>query len=143
MRRSMGVALAVAALGGSVLTGCGGDKPLSKAEFIKQGNAICAKGAKKIETAAKKAFSTKSQPTKQQIADFAEDEAFPAVETELFDLRDLTPPKGDKDKVEKLLDTAEAALKKAKDDPSTITARDPFDETNKLFSDYGLKTCAQ
>lgn len=143
MRRSMRVMLAVAGLGGSVLTGCGGDKSLSKAEFIKKGDAICTKGNQEINAAAKKAFGNGSQPSKTQIAKFAKDDAIPAIETQISDLRGLAPPKADKAKVKKILDTANAALDKIKADPSILAGQQPFEESNKLAGDYGLKACAQ
>lgn len=145
MRGAMKATFVAAALGGAVLGGCGGDddKALSKAEFLKQGNAICDKGNKKLSAAAEEAFGKKSQPTKQDIAKFAEEEAIPAVESQLSDLRALEPPKADKAEVDKILATADAALKKAKADPAVFAGSDPFEEANRMAGDYGLEKCAQ
>lgn len=141
--RKYGCASVVVLLAAGAAAGCGGEEALTKSEFLKQGNAICAKGTKKIEAAAKKTFA-KGEPSKKEITKFAEDEAIPAVEKQVSDLRELEPPKDDKDKVKKIVDSADGALSKAKDDPAILASdKDPFAEANKLASDYGLKKCAE
>jgi hypothetical protein len=130
---------------GLVVAACGSssdDDALTKAEFLKQGNAICAKGNKEIDAAANKTFTKGQQPSKAQITKFAEDTLIPSVEGQIDDLRDLTPPSADEDQVNKILDEAESAVDKTKDDPSVFAQnQDPFKKANQLAIDYGLKEC--
>ena len=55
------------------VAGCGNDgtDQLTKAEFLKQGNAICAKGNGQIDTAGSAAFASPGNPTEQKTAAFA------------------------------------------------------------------------
>ena len=141
--RKYGCATVVVLLAAGAAAGCGGEEALTKSEFLKQGNAICAKGGKQIDAAAEKTFS-KGEPSKKEITKFAEEDAIPNIDKQVSDLRELEPPKDDKDKVKKILDSADDALKKVKDDPAIFAAgKDPFADTNKLALDYGLKRCAE
>jgi len=126
-----------------LFAGCGDsdDDAPSKSEFLAKGNAICAKGNKDIDAAAEKAFG-ESQPTKQEIEDFATQSAIPSVESQVSQLRDLKPPKDDEDQVDAILAAAEADIEKVKADPSLFEGdTDPFADANKLAEDYGLTEC--
>ena len=131
-----------ATLAAGVIAGCGGDdpKPLSKAEYLKRGNAICAKGQKAVRAEAEKLGDS---PSNAEIKKFGTDVFVPRTEDQIEELRDLEPPKGDKETVEKIYDTAQDALDKVKDDPGVLTRTDdPFSEANELARNYGLTTCA-
>lgn len=145
MRSSLygGLCLAVLALG-LVAAGCGGgDDALTKSEFLKQGNAICKKGNKVIDSAANKAFPSNQQPSDAEITKFAEDTAIPEIQKEIDGIGDLNPPSADEDKVNAILDEAQVALDKAKADPLIFASNnDPFVKANKLANDYGLTECA-
>ena len=136
-------ATAVCAVAAAVVIGCGGgDDELTKAEFLKQGNAICAKGNKEIDAAANKTFEKGQQPSKAQITKFAEDTLIPSVEEQIDGLRDLNPPSADEDQVNAILDEADSALDETKDDPSVFAEdKDPFKKANKMAIAYGLKEC--
>ena len=141
--RNYGCAMLVALLVTGAAAGCGGEEALTKSEFLKEGNAICAKGSKEIEAAAEKAFG-KKEPSKKAITKFAEDEAIPSVEDQVSGIRDLKPPKADEEKVKKILDAVDEALSKAKDDPSIFASgKDPFADANKQSAAYGLTKCAE
>lgn len=129
---------------GLVATGCGSsDDNLTKAEFLKQGNAICKKGNQEINKAANATFKKGQKPTKAQITKFANDTLIPSVEEQVNGIRDLNPPSADEDQVNKILDEADSALDKTKSDPSIFASnQDPFKKANKLAKDYGLTACA-
>ena len=133
-------ALAAAAIG------CGGDddEALTKAQFLKQGNAICKKGNKEIDKAAKKTFTSNKRPSTAEITKFAEDTLIPSVEEQISGIRDLNPPSADEDQVDSILDEAESALDKTKADPSIFAneKNDPFKKANQDAKAYGLTECA-
>lgn len=139
MIKLTGVVLAAVVLVGTA--GCGGSdkKPLSKSEYVRQGNAICKKGNKKIEAAASK---FKGEPSPKELEKFATDDLVPSVEDQVKQLRDLEPPKADKDTVEKIYKQVDAGVSKVKADPSTLTKTpDPFGKANKAARSYGLTVC--
>jgi len=144
MRALKAGACAALLTGAVFVAGCGGgDDELTKAEFLKQGNAICAKGNKEIDQSAKQVFTTKQEPSKEQLNKFAEDTLIPSVQGQIDDLRDLNPPSDLDDQVSTLLDDAQAALDKGKDDPSILTSekQDPFKAVNQTAEKLGLKAC--
>jgi hypothetical protein len=146
MRRSLSGGLVLVAIltVGLVAAGCGGgDDALTKSEFLKQGNAICKKGDKVIDSAANKAFPSNQQPSDAEITKFAEGTAIPEIQKEIDGIGDLNPPSADEGKVNALLDEAQVALDKAKADPLIFASNnDPFAKANKLANDYGLTDCA-
>jgi hypothetical protein len=127
--------------------GCGGssdDNAPSKAEFARKANAICAKGNRTIDAAAKRTFTTKATPPVSKQIAFVKKDALPSVEKQVSDIRALTPPKGDEDRVNAILDAADQAIAKTRKDPLLATQegkKDPFAPANKLARQYGLKTC--
>jgi hypothetical protein len=136
-------ALAALALGaGLTSAGCGGEDHLSKSEFLSQGNAICAKGNKEIDAAAKKTFD-KQRPSSAELNRFAEDTLIPSIQGQIDGIDDLSAPAGDEDQVNAIVDEAQSALDKGKADPSLLVSEknDPFSKANKLANDYGLKAC--
>ena len=125
--------------------GCGGDdaKPLSKAEYIKQGDAICNKSGDKIDKEAQKI--TSDTPSEEEITPFVEETFKPEIESQISGLRDLTPPEADADKLNEIYEQVEEALAKVEDDPGTLLEQgaDPFEDANKAAQDYGFKVCGQ
>jgi len=133
-----------------VAAGCGSSKKthttpaLTKAEFLKKGNAICKKGNDQINKAAQKVFlNRKTKPSKAQLNTFATGTLIPSVQSQINGVKALGAPKGDEAKVNAIITTAQAALDKAKTDPILLTGskHDPFAKSNKLAKAYGLTVC--
>jgi hypothetical protein len=153
MRSSLYGGLAVAAIliVGLVLVACGSSNDnsttsttaaLSKAAFLKQGNAICTKGNQQVNAAAHKAFPKGGKPTKADEAKFTAI-LIPTVQTEIDGVKALGAPTGDEAKVKAIVVSAQAALDKAKADPTILfqNSTDPFAKSNKLTNAYGLTAC--
>jgi hypothetical protein len=147
-------ALLVCALAVALLAaGCGSsDKKsgttrpaISKAEFLRKGNAICAQGNKQVETGAQKVFGNKKKkPSDAEAKKFATTVLIPSVEGQVDSIRALGAPKGDEDKVQAILDAADQGVAESKKDPVALIQSDaagPFAKANKLAAAYGLKTC--
>jgi hypothetical protein len=144
MRRSLYGGLLMVAVLGLVALGCGGgDDNLTKAEFIQQSDAFCKKGNKQIDAAAEKIFTTKQQPSKAQLEQFASETLIPNIQGQVDDVRALNEPSEDEDQVNAVLDSAQAELDKGKEDPLYMTSDKSFSETNKLGKQYGFKVCSQ
>jgi hypothetical protein len=165
MRKAL-MLLMVASLGGAVIAaGCGGDDdddttaattettgatgaagggPLSKEAFVKAADGVCAQGDKEIQREAARTFGN-GQPSKQEQEDFVTGTVLPNIEAQINGIRALTPPEGDEDQVNAILDAAQQAVDESMDDPSALTqgggGSDPFAEANELATDYGLTEC--
>jgi hypothetical protein len=153
MRSSLYGGLAVAAVltVGLVLAACGSSNnststtaALTKAEFLKQGNAICKKGNQQINKAGQKQFPKGSgKPTQAQITKFATGTIIPSVQSQINQINALGAPSGDEAKVNAIVVSAQSDLDKAKTDPKLLTSNksNPFAKTNKLANTYGLTVC--
>jgi hypothetical protein len=134
-------------LGSAVLValtaGCGGEvAQLTHDEFVKQGNAICAKGTATINESGATAFASPGSPTEPETVAFASKVIVPTVQDELDQLRSLSAPKGEETRVEEILDKAQAAVDEVRADPALLTQDNGFEEANRLARGYGLSACA-
>jgi hypothetical protein len=145
MRNSLYGGLLTCALTlGLVVAGCGGgDDNLTKAEFIKQADAICKQGNKQINAAAQDVFTTKQEPSQAQLKQFATETLIPDVQRQVDGVRALNEPSDDEDQVNAFLDSAQSELDKGKKDPLYLTSDKSFQKTNQLGKQYGFKVCAE
>jgi len=128
-------ALSIAGCGGS-----GGSQP-SRAQFIRQGDAICKQAAAERERlAARYKGEVVSGNFEAVTAVFV-----PPMERELRRLRALGPPQADEKKVRAILKATKRGIEDAKADYLDLFVRetDPFAEANALARRYGLATCAE
>lgn len=155
----MALLAAIAAL--VFIAGCGGGSDsnssteatataLTKAEFLKQGNAVCAKGNKEIEEGFEEFgkehnFSKKKQPTQAELEEAAEQVLIPSIRQEIDSIRALGAPSGEEAEVEAVLAAAEKGLEKGEEDPGAMIkeGEGPFKEANKLAREYGLVKCGE
>lgn len=129
----------------ALTTGCGGsdDEALTKAEYVKQANAICKKLNE--ETAVKyEAFykANKDAGTAELQATVAT-MYLPALEERVEALNELTPPAEDEEKVEAILDALEAGIDDTASQnliPFQATQK-VFEKANKLALGYDLAYC--
>ena len=140
MKRLAGTALG--SLACVVWAGCGGEQPLSKAEYVKQADAVCAKSNKAIEEAGKRLGN--GRPDEAAVEKFVKEDVIPMTEKRVADLRDLAVPEGDAEKLDKIYDSLDEALKKVEGDPIAIikSGKDPFEDAGKQAADYGMKVCS-
>lgn len=155
-KRFIALLAALAALA-LIVAGCGGGSDsteststssLTKAAFVKQGNAICAKTEKEIIEGVgrfvKEGNPLKPKPlTEKQLAEIAERVLVPKVRRQIDEIRALGIPSGDEQEVEAFFAAAEEALKETEEDPSLFGkgGAGPFAEANKLAREYGLTVC--
>ena len=127
--------------GATGATGAATGEPLTKAEFIKQADAACAAGDKRIDAAFRGLGS--NEPSDQELEQVVTDTVVPEIQGEIDAIRALTPPEGDEDEIAAILDAAQEALDEIEQDPSSLANGNPFKEANQLAQDYGLKVCGQ
>jgi predicted Zn-dependent peptidase len=129
------------------VTGCGGTDAtaelkttLSKAEFIKKADSICAASEARLE---KSGADISEDTSLEEIRAFLEKKVIPEVTTTVAQLRELRPPQVDAEKIDRLLDEVEAEIIKVKKDPMAIMGDGAFARARKQAADYGLTTCLQ
>jgi predicted Zn-dependent peptidase len=129
------------------LSGCGDSEPkkvetpaLTKAEFIKQADAICKATNDKMDQLG---ADINENTSMDEIQTFLEKKAIPEMTAMVAKIRDLEPPKADEKQVDTMLDAVEAEIAKVTKNPMALMGDGAFDAANKLAADYGLKTCSE
>ena len=146
MKLRAALALTAVVAIGAIAAGCGdsGDdsstSDLTKSEWIAKADAICQQGNQEINQAAHEQFGNQ-KPTAADIQQFVTGTAIPNTQSQVDQIKALGAPSGDEDEVNKLLETVQADIDKAKSDPSN--SENDFDDSNALAKQYGLKVCGQ
>ena len=133
----------------AVAAGCGGSSDssasLTKAEFVKKGDAIC-KRFEQERLSAIKAFvlvhKGKLGPTATQ-EDLVEEAALPPIRAGVEKLAELGTPKTDADKATKFVEAYEEAVSHIGENASVALNGDPFAKVRKASSGFGFKNCGQ
>jgi hypothetical protein len=121
---------------------------LSKAEFIKQGDAICTKGNESIETEAnefaKENNVNTEKPTQAQKEEVIIAVVAPAVRKEGEEIAELGAPSGDEEAVEAIVAAVEEGADELENEPKLlIDGKNPLAKGSKLAKSYGLKVCGE
>jgi plastocyanin len=138
---------AIVAVVGFVAAGCGDDaERLSQAEFLEQGNAVCAGGNERIDEMFEATFESEQDfedEAKQETAKAAlEDD----IQSQIDDIDDLEPPEDIEDAVDSLVDSAQAALDEIREMSTAdffAEEEDPFEDVNRQAAEIGLTECAE
>jgi len=152
----LAVLVALAALAAGV-AGCGGGDDgdtgttasLTKAEFLKQADAICKRENSKLESEfeefAKESGFQGKEPSKEQNVEVIEEVLVPNVSNQRDEIEELGAPDGEEDKVEAILDALGEGIEEVEGDPEAVLdpQSDPFGKANELAGDYGLKACGR
>jgi hypothetical protein len=135
-----------------IVVGCGDDDDtstvaLTKAQFVKEGNAICKAGNEEINSEFEKFadennVNQRKQPTDAQLEEIAEEFLLPSISEQIEEVRALGAPEGEEDAVNAFLDNAEAEVEEIEGDPSLL-AEDTFVEVNKEARALGLTACSE
>jgi hypothetical protein len=137
--------IVVAGLG---LAACGGgeQKAISKDDYLKRAQEVCKKGNADLQKASDTAFpelKPGEKPTDEQIAVFVRKTVVPEIRKQVKALRELPPPKGAADKVDKIYDALDQGLDKMNDDPQLLlSGTNVFAKADELGKKYGLSVCA-
>jgi hypothetical protein len=121
--------------------------PLTKAEFVKQGDAVCKKvpaGYQKSLQALEKEAKAAGKP-KPSKAEENLKAAVPPLYTAVEELEALEPPSGEEQQAEAIVAALESAAKGLEANPTSELSgpKSPFAEFQKLTGEYGFKLCSQ
>jgi len=121
---------------------------LSKAELIKQGDAICTKGNKSIETEANEFAEENNvntkKPTQAQKEEVITEVVAPGVRKQGEEIAELGAPSGDEPEVEAIVAAVEGGADELEEDPKLlIEGKNPLAKGSKLAASYGFKVCGE
>jgi hypothetical protein len=130
----------------AVVIGCGGggsSGPLTKAEFIEQGNEICAQATEERNTALKDASEEGPEgSTTEELEHYVTDVALPPIQEMTDELAELEGPKAGQKEVNAMIGEFEAGIEELEGDPSSALGKsDAFTGANEMALDYGLTDC--
>jgi hypothetical protein len=113
---------------------------ITKAEFVRKANAICAKGNAKNKAAGAKLGA---EPAEAQVVAFVKNTEVPAVQAQIKALKALGAPPGDEATVAKMLTLAQAAVNAVKARPAIVTSgANVFARFASVAHPYGLVSCS-
>jgi hypothetical protein len=149
------LALAALVALAALIAGCGGGDEttdsatvaLTKAEFIKQGDAICKEASEDNEAEAEEYAEENGfaleKASKEQLEEAVAEVLVPSLNQEAEELDALGAPEGDEEKVEEIVVALEDATGEIEDDQSLIFEEETLEEPQQLAEDYGFKVCGQ
>lgn len=116
---------------------------LSKAEYIKQANAVCTAGLKEKDEAVRKALEegSQSRAAEEEAGEMAAQAALPTFRSMVEQLGELRAPAKEKSQVDQIIGRYEAALKQAEAKPASLVSGNPFVKADKAAISYGLEAC--
>jgi hypothetical protein len=145
-------AVAAAVLVG-LIAGCGGGDEtttdetvtLTKAEFIKQGDAICGEGNDQSEKEAEEFAEDNDfdleKASEEQLEEAVSEVLVSNLSRQVEELDALGAPEGDEDQVEEIIVSLEGALEEIEGDPSLVFQNEVLKEPGELAGEYGFKVC--
>ena len=123
--------------------GCGGDEETpqtetpapTRQEFVAQADAICRSAERDLR--AVQDVYTGDGLDKEEVH-VVEEEVIPIFQWQVDEIRELTPPPGDEERIEAALSAAERDLDALLEDPGSVPKG--LRELNRLFQRYGSNT---
>jgi hypothetical protein len=128
----------------ALLAGCGGEdeEALTKAQFVKQGDAICARQSKQKDAELIKGYeSLEKNAGRQAEAQLIADIALPPIAEMTEELADLGLPEGQQDEAEQFISEMETAISEVEEDPTRALTTEPFDKAKASAKRLGFTAC--
>jgi hypothetical protein len=152
--RAIAILAATLAIG-PVAMGCGASEssdsstpPLTKAAFVKQGDAICEKVPKRYRARLKavtKEQEQKSKPPKAAKEESNLKAAVPPLHTASAELDQLSAPTGDEQEAEAIVAALEKGADGLEESPGSELSgpKSPLAAFQRLTKEYGFKVCSE
>lgn len=147
------LAVSIAIVTAAIVIGCGGGDDtgdsstaaLTKAEFVKQADAICSDATQQSETEAEE-FAEENDFTLEKADEEQLEEAIsavlvPSLNQQAEGLSALGAPEGEEEQVEAIVTSLEDAATEIEDDPGALLKGEALSEPSQLAAAYGLKVC--
>lgn len=141
--------LLLATLVAGLASGCGGDDDstatadtISKAEFVKQAEALCEARGKEVQTQAARILADTKKPQKVQARKMSTQVAIPAFEREIRELEELGAPAGEKQQLDAVIDEIQETVNRFKKSPDTFAIY-PYRHSEQAAAAYGIPSCGK
>jgi hypothetical protein len=134
----------------TAMVGCAGsdDPPLTRAQYLKRADAICARAEKEqfkdfqaALDSATNGHSVSPPAEKKAVQELSAELIIPRAAQMVDELADLEAPEGNEHVVEELIEIYRAAVKAAENQPSSFLSGKAFAEANEAAKGYGLQKC--
>ena len=141
------LALTCALAIGVIAAGCGGGDDedstttaeITQADFVAQGNQICAQANAEIDQAGQQLGDSVDEAT---LESFASDTVVPNVQGQIDDIKALGAPDGQQAQIDAMLAAAQSGVDALTADPSQIKDDTLFDDANAKADAIGLTECS-
>jgi hypothetical protein len=136
--------VALFAFGVVLISGCGGsdEETITKAEYVRKGNAICGKWQQARGEMFQKVNQELKPPVTQKEKEDVVLRLLAPYGTATEDLAEVPLPDGAEEEAEAVVTAMEDGLAQAKANPGTlISSNVPFAKSNELAEDFGLTEC--
>jgi hypothetical protein len=143
---------------GLLVAGCGSSadsseentSSLTKAQFIKQADAVCEKAGDEIEGEVE-AFAEENEiPTDKEPSDEVKEEIVtevivPNIEEQAEGIAALGAPSGEEEQVDQIVEGIETAASETSEDPGSVISggEGAFKGVNEEAKEYGFKVCGE
>ena len=134
-RRATAVGATAAAL---AVAGCGGDDGPTKAEFVKEANAICKRHYANISEAASKLLAGGKLPSPRECGQLAMGTIIPEYSAQIRELNDVEPPEDEAQAYEAWLDDSAALRNRLQRNPVLIQQPQALAAVNGQADRIGL-----
>lgn len=134
-RRATAVGATAAAL---AVTGCGGDDGPTKAEFVKEANAVCKRHYAKISEAASKLLAGGQLPSPREFGQLAMGTIIPEYRAQIRELNDVEPPEDEAKAYETWLDDSAGLRDRLQKNPVLIQQPQALSAVNRQADRLGL-----
>jgi hypothetical protein len=126
------------------------DVTITKEQLIAQGDAVCKQGNEEIEDgfdrfAEENNIPDGKEPSDAQGVEIVEQIIVPNLKTQSELIRGIGAPEGDEEEIGEMLDSLDAAIEEAEEDPEALFSEDtdPFGDANEKAQEYGFTECGE
>ena len=123
---------------------------LTKAEFIKQADAICEEAGEGIQEesiayAEENGIDVDKEPSDEEKEELVTEVIVPNIEKQAEDIASLGAPSGEEDQVGSIIEGIESAAAETAEDPGSVIggSEGAFESVNEEAKEYGLKVCGE
>jgi hypothetical protein len=127
---------------GEATESAAGAPPLTKEEFLAQGNQLCREAHQRIDPAYKQVFGGATYPSPGELEQFMTESMVPNLRQAVEDIQALNAPATLQPEVDRLISEFEHTFDELEEQgPPSSTEPDPFGEAYRLANEIGLDGC--